>query len=341
CHGAGTAWRSRTRSAGWRGSTPRARPPAPRRSETHRASRAPDLSDPLPCARVRATVPRYTGQEARRPPPPSRRRARAAARLLWSCSSALGPPRPPSAILFTSSRRELGDARGELVLRAQPDDRLDELSVPEEEQHRDRSHVVARDDLRILVDVQLRDLHASIELACEVFDDGAEHAAWAAPLGPEIDEGDPRLPFHLGGESRIRYLTDPTIMLYVAHRMLPPPNRIGNSISVYITTICGQKIHARYASVDRSIGCRERFALAPARFRPLGSVSLRVASASRSLPLASARPSSSFRRHLCAALVPDAEPAPELQRVLREHVLTETIEGELPFPPRLDESSTS
>ena len=43
-------------------------------------------------------------------------------------------------------------------------------------------------ELRLLVDVDLADLHAARSFLCDLLDDGREHAARAAPACPEIDE---------------------------------------------------------------------------------------------------------------------------------------------------------
>src|SRR5204863_5880144 len=69
--------------------------------------------------------------------------------------------------------------------RAHADERPSRLSAGEEDHGRDRQHVVARGDPRLLVHVQPRDLDG------QLFEDRLERLARAAPGRPEVDEQRP------------------------------------------------------------------------------------------------------------------------------------------------------
>ena len=63
-----------------------------------------------------------------------------------------------------------------------------DLAVLEQQQGGDRADVVARRRRRVLVDVDLHHLELAIHLLGDVLQRGADHAARAAPLGPEVDQ---------------------------------------------------------------------------------------------------------------------------------------------------------
>src|SRR5262249_31892337 len=62
-----------------------------------------------------------------------------------------------------------------------------ELAVLEQHQRRDRHDAVFLRRRRALVDVELDDLDLAVERAGDLLERGRDHAAGAAPLGPEID----------------------------------------------------------------------------------------------------------------------------------------------------------
>ena len=62
-----------------------------------------------------------------------------------------------------------------------------ELAVLEQHQRRDRHDAVLRRRRRVLVDVELDDLDLAAERAGDLLERRRDHAAGAAPFGPEID----------------------------------------------------------------------------------------------------------------------------------------------------------
>src|SRR5581483_4753395 len=79
----------------------------------------------------------------------------------------------------------------ELACRPRPDERLLRLAAVEEDHRRDREHVVAGGDDRVVVDVQLDELDL-LRLAGELLERRRHGPARPAPRGPEVD--DDRLP---------------------------------------------------------------------------------------------------------------------------------------------------
>ena len=104
--------------------------------------------------------------------------------------SALRPRRRRDPLLQLLLRRGADLARGE-------------LAVLEQHQRRDRHDAVLRGGLRVLVDVELHDLDLAVHRAGDLFQRGRDHAARAAPLGPEVDHHRLGALQHLGLEIRI------------------------------------------------------------------------------------------------------------------------------------------
>ena len=69
-----------------------------------------------------------------------------------------------------------------------PISRLLRLPVVEDEQRRDAHHVEPPGEVRVLVDVQLGDLQLAGVLGGDLREDGGDHLARTAPLGPEVDD---------------------------------------------------------------------------------------------------------------------------------------------------------
>jgi hypothetical protein len=73
-----------------------------------------------------------------------------------------------------------------------------DLPALEHQQGRDAPNAVLRGDFRVLIDVQLDDLDLSSEFGGDFLERGRNHAAGAAPLGPEIHHD------RLGGVENLR-----------------------------------------------------------------------------------------------------------------------------------------
>src|SRR5206468_5893902 len=104
----------------------------------------------------------------------------------------------------------------------QSDNGLYELSIAEEEKRRDRPHAVARGCHRIVVDIQLGDLHPPLELACEVVYDGSQCSARPTPLRPEIHDRYAAMRPDLRGETLVRNLRYQSFALDFVHHSPPP-----------------------------------------------------------------------------------------------------------------------
>ena len=80
------------------------------------------------------------------------------------------------------------DSVQEAILRRVADDALDLLAVLEEDQGRNALDAELPLRLRVVVDVELGDLEATRILLCDLLEHGGDHAAGAAPFGPEVDQ---------------------------------------------------------------------------------------------------------------------------------------------------------
>src|SRR5438552_1650133 len=75
----------------------------------------------------------------------------------------------------------------EVARRACADQRLLRLAPGEEDDRRDREYVVARRCRRVVVDVQLDELHL-LGLAGDLLEHGMNRVAGPAPRRPEVDD---------------------------------------------------------------------------------------------------------------------------------------------------------
>src|SRR5262245_24116068 len=87
----------------------------------------------------------------------------------------------------------LFDESRQLVLRRESDYRFGELPILEQEQRRDSANHEPSRRIRMVVHVHLGDCRPSIELACELLDDGCDAAARTAPFRPEVHQDHPGL----------------------------------------------------------------------------------------------------------------------------------------------------
>src|SRR5882757_5232925 len=101
-----------------------------------------------------------------------------------------------------------GDPLLQLLLRRGADLARGHLAALEDHQGRDRHHAVFRGRLRALVDVQLHDLDLVAHHAGNLVERGRDHAAGAAPLGPEIDHDRTGRVEHFGLEIGVRNLAN-------------------------------------------------------------------------------------------------------------------------------------
>src|SRR5256884_1247529 len=98
--------------------------------------------------------------------------------------------RRPLSEKFSKSRSDRsGDPLLQLRLRRGADLTRGHLAALEDHQGRDRHHAVFRGRLRALVDIQLHDLDLVAHGAGNLVERGSDHAAGAAPFGPEIEGG--------------------------------------------------------------------------------------------------------------------------------------------------------
>ncbi len=68
------------------------------------------------------------------------------------------------------------------------DHALAQLALLEDDQSRNAHHVVGAGGLGILVDIEFRHSELALVLGGDLFDDGFDHPARAAPCRPEVDE---------------------------------------------------------------------------------------------------------------------------------------------------------
>src|ERR1700677_3830069 len=101
-----------------------------------------------------------------------------------------------------------GDPLLQLLLRRGADLARGHLAALEDHQGRDRHHAVFRGRLRALVDVQLHDLDLVAHRAGNLVECGRDHAAGAAPFGPEIDHDRTGRLEHFGFEIGVRNLAN-------------------------------------------------------------------------------------------------------------------------------------
>src|SRR5437667_3334171 len=101
-----------------------------------------------------------------------------------------------------------GDPLLQLLLRRRADLARGHLAALEDHQGRDRHHAVFRGRLRALVDVELHDLDLVAHRAGNLVKRGPDHAAGAAPFGPEIDHDRAGRLEHFGVEIGVRNLAN-------------------------------------------------------------------------------------------------------------------------------------
>src|SRR5690606_20823351 len=83
---------------------------------------------------------------------------------------------------------EVAELLEQLALALGADHPLGRLAVLEHDQRGDAHHVEAASDLGVVVDVQLGDGELAGLLRGDLVEDGGDHLARPAPLGPEVDE---------------------------------------------------------------------------------------------------------------------------------------------------------
>src|SRR5262245_10213248 len=110
-------------------------------------------------------------------------------------------------VLRVASHRR-GDPLLELLLRRGADLARGQLAALEDHQRRDRLNAVLGGGVRVLVDVELDDLHLAIERSRDLLEGGGDHPAGAAPFGPEVHHDRAGRLQHLGFESGVRNLAD-------------------------------------------------------------------------------------------------------------------------------------
>src|SRR5258706_4590614 len=117
--------------------------------------------------------------------------------------------RPLSGIIIGRSWSDRGsNPLLQLLLRRGADLARSHLAALEDHQRRDRHHAVFRGRLRALVDVELDDLDLVAHRAGNLVERGRDHAAGAAPFGPEIDHDRPGRLEHFGVEIGVRNLAN-------------------------------------------------------------------------------------------------------------------------------------
>src|SRR6202000_342697 len=82
------------------------------------------------------------------------------------------------------------------------------LAALEDHQGRDRRYAVFRCRARALVDIELHDLDLLAHRASDFVERGSDHAAGAAPFGPEVDDDRPWRVQHLSFEIGVRNLAN-------------------------------------------------------------------------------------------------------------------------------------
>src|SRR3972149_10101293 len=124
------------------------------------------------------------------------RRARAAYR------PAASPAGPPPMITISYSLRaivlgqRLVDRPLEVSLGPEAYDLVGKLTTLEHQQRGDAADAVPGGGLHVIVGVELHELHLPVVLPCQLFYQGGDHAAGAAPGRPEVhDHGPPGLEY--------------------------------------------------------------------------------------------------------------------------------------------------
>src|SRR5215831_17186037 len=108
------------------------------------------------------------------------------------------------------SRKQAGelncraDPLFELLLGCRADLARSHLTALEDHQRRDRLDTVFRSRPWILVNIELYDLHLTVERAGDLLERRCDHATGAAPFGPEIYHDRLGRLQHLGVESGVR-----------------------------------------------------------------------------------------------------------------------------------------
>ena len=143
--------------------------------------------------RVPAVLPARRGAQSGR----GRLRARPGDRprhraLAWRRHRAFGKPAgrrsgPVCGYRLEPESDRGGDPARQLALGARARLGGDALAVLEHHQRRDRADAELGGDLRVLVDVELGDLHLALHLGGDLFERRRDHAAGPAPFRPEID----------------------------------------------------------------------------------------------------------------------------------------------------------
>ena len=67
------------------------------------------------------------------------------------------------------------------------DNAVDLFAVLEEHQHGDGADAELGGEVRTFVDIDLADFESAALFGGELLEDGGEHAAWATPFSPEVD----------------------------------------------------------------------------------------------------------------------------------------------------------
>lgn len=80
------------------------------------------------------------------------------------------------------------------------DDAVDLFAVFEEHEHGDGADAELGSEVGAFVDIDLADFKGAALFGGELLEDGGEHAAWAAPLCPEVDDDRAGGGFDLGLE---------------------------------------------------------------------------------------------------------------------------------------------
>ena len=92
------------------------------------------------------------------------------------------------------------DAFDEGVFGLHADNAVDLFAVLEEHQHGDGADAELGGEVRTFVDIDLADFESAALFGGELLEDGGEHAAWATPFGPEVDDDRAGGGFDLGLE---------------------------------------------------------------------------------------------------------------------------------------------
>ena len=93
-----------------------------------------------------------------------------------------------------------------VTLGERPDDPLRLGPVAEQDQGRDREHLVAPGGLLVVVDVEADDPQLAVALGRHLLEDRMDDAARPAPGSPEVDEHGPVGVDHLALKARVGYV---------------------------------------------------------------------------------------------------------------------------------------